>query len=81
MPTEDVAARFAEAVETGRRLPRVKVQGYFNVWPAFAREVWKYGTEDEHVYRPLPPTPQAIDRMHRDDALAGRGDPLLVRGS
>ena len=39
--TEDVAARFAEAAETGRRLPRVKVQGYFNVWPAFAREVWE----------------------------------------
>jgi hypothetical protein len=30
---EDVAARFAEAADTGRRLPRVRVQGYFNVWP------------------------------------------------
>ena len=35
---DDVAARFAEAAETGRRLPRVRVQGYFNVWPAFVRE-------------------------------------------
>jgi hypothetical protein len=61
--TEDVAARFAEAAETGRRLPRVNVQGYFNVWPAFAREVWESCPDDEHVYRPLPPTPQAIERM------------------
>ena len=60
---EDVAARFAEAAETGRRLPRVKVQGYFNVWPAFAREVWESSPDDDHVYRPLPPTPQAIERM------------------
>ena len=35
---DDVAARFAEAAETGRRLPRVRVQGYFNVWPEFVRE-------------------------------------------
>lgn len=61
--TEDVAARFAEAVETGRRLPRVKVQGYFNVWPAFAREVWESSPDDDHVYRSLPPSPQAIERM------------------
>ena len=60
---EDVAARFSDAAETGRRLPRVRVQGYFNVWPAFAREVWESCPDDEHVYRPLPPTPQAIDRM------------------
>lgn len=61
--TEDVAARFAEAAETGRRLPRVKVQGYFNVWPAFAREVWESFPDDDHVHRLLPPSPQAIDRM------------------
>ena len=61
--TEDVAARFAEAVETGRRLPRVKVQGYFNVWPVFAREMWESAPDDDDAYRPLPPTPQAIDRM------------------
>ena len=60
---DDVAARFSEAAETGRRLTRVKVQGYFNVWPAIAREVWESSPDDEHDYRPLPPTPQAIDRM------------------
>ena len=61
--TEDVAARFAEAAEIGRRLPRVRVQGYFNVWPVFAREMWETGPDDGPIYRPLTPTPQAIDRM------------------
>ena len=60
---EDVAARFTEAAETGRRLPRVRVQGYFNVWPAFAREAWEAYPDDEPGYRPLPPSPQAIERM------------------
>ena len=60
---EDVAARFAEAAETGRRLPRVRVQGYFNVWPTFARDTWEAYPEDDRDYRPLPPSPDAIDRM------------------
>lgn len=60
---EDVAARFVEAVETARRLPRVSVQGYFNVWPAFARDTWEAYPDDEHDYRPLAPSPVAVDRM------------------
>ena len=60
---DEVAARFAEAVETARRLPRVRVQGYFNVWPAFARDAWEAYPDVEPVYRPLPPSPVAIDRM------------------
>ncbi len=60
---EDVAARFAEAAETGRRLPRVRVQGYFNVWPAFARDAWEAYPDDEPDYHPVPPSPQAIERM------------------
>ena len=60
---EDVAARFAEAADAGRRLPRIKVQGYFNVWPTMVRDVWEAYPEEEHNYRPLPPTPKAIDRM------------------
>ena len=59
---EDVAARFAEAADTARRLPRVQVQGYFNVWPVFARDAWE-AYPDDQGYRPLPPSPQAIDRM------------------
>ena len=60
---EDVAARFAEAAETGRRLPRVRVQGYFNVWPAFARDAWETYPDEDRDDRPLPPSPDAIDRM------------------
>ena len=60
---EDVAQRFAEAAETGRRLPRVRVQGYFNVWPMFAREAWESYPDEDPVYHPLPPTPLAIERM------------------
>lgn len=60
---EDVAARFAEAAETGRRLPPVRVQGYFNVWPAFVRKEWESFSAKDYEYRPLPPTPEAIDRM------------------
>ena len=59
----DVATRFTEAADTGRRLPRVRVQGYFNVWPVFAREAWEGFADKDVPYRPLPPTPQAIERM------------------
>ncbi len=60
---EDVSARFTEAADTGRRLPRVRVQGYFNVWPAFARDAWEAYPDDEPDYRLLPPSPQAVERM------------------
>jgi len=39
------------------------VQGYFNAWPAFARDAWEAYPDDEPDYRPLPPSPQAIERM------------------
>lgn len=60
---DDVAARFEEAATTGRRLPPVRVQGYFNAWPSFARTEWAYFAADESSYRPFPPSPEAIDRM------------------
>ena len=60
---EDVAARFEEAASTGRRLPPVRVQGYFNTWPVIVRKEWEAFAADEHVYRPFPLTPDAIDRM------------------
>ena len=60
---DGVAARFAEAAETGRRLPRVRVQGYFNVWPAIVRDGWEGFDDKDYEYRPLPPTPEAIERM------------------
>ena len=60
---EDVAAWLDESVSTSRRLPPVRVQGYFNVWPAFARNEWEAFSGDEPVYRPFPPSPDAIERM------------------
>lgn len=61
---EEVAVRFEEAAATGRRLPPVRVQGYFNTWPAFVRKEWEaFAAGNERVYRPFPPTPCDIERM------------------
>lgn len=61
---DDVAARFEEAASTGRRLPPVRVQGYFNTWPPFVRKEWEaFAAANERVYRPFPPTPIDIERM------------------
>ncbi|MDB0544281.1 DUF6362 family protein [Ralstonia solanacearum] len=60
---EDVAARFEDAANTGRRLPPIRVQGYINTWPTIVRREWEAFAADEKVYRPFPPSPQAIDRM------------------
>ena len=61
--TDTVAARLEEAANTGRRLPPVRVQGYYTVWPVFVRHEWETLASDEKVYRPFPPSPKDIDRM------------------
>ena len=60
---EDVAARFEEAASTGRRLPPVRVQGYFNTWPVIRREGWERLAQDDDDVLRFPPTPQEVDRM------------------
>jgi hypothetical protein len=60
---ETVAARFEEAAGTSRRLPPVRVAGYFNAWPVIARSAWEAHSADEKVYLRFPPSPAAIDRM------------------
>lgn len=60
---DDVAARFEDAASTGRRLPPVRVQGYFNSWPAFVRNEWEAFSSDAREHRPFPPRPEAIERM------------------
>lgn len=60
---EVVAARFHEAVVTARRLPPVRVQGYFSTWPPIVRQRWETLGAQETVYRPFPPDPQSIERM------------------
>ncbi len=60
---ESIAARFHEAVVTARRLPPVRVQGYFNTWPQIVRQPWELLGMEDQIYRPFPPSPDAIDRM------------------
>ena len=44
---EQVAERFREAAETARRLPPVRVQGYFNLWPPIQRQPIENGVDLE----------------------------------
>lgn len=61
--TESVASRFAEAARTARRLPPVRVQGHFNVWPPFVRtEQERLASDDPPPFR-FPPSPAEIERM------------------
>lgn len=60
---EAVAARFEEAARTGRRLPPVRVQGYFNTWPQIVRQRWEVFCDDEPIPRLYPPCPEAVERM------------------
>lgn len=59
---EIVAERFHEAARTARRLPPVRVQGYFNTWPAIVRQPWERYADEDRVFH-FPPDPAAIDRM------------------
>jgi hypothetical protein len=59
----DIAERFEEAAATLRRLPSVKVRGYFNAWPQIIRTVREKLDEDKEAYRHSPPQPDAISRM------------------
>lgn len=59
----EVDERIDQAVATIKRMPKPKVQGYFNVWPEIVREaVESYGYGEEHI-RFGPPSPQHISEM------------------
>ncbi len=61
--TDDVADWLIEAARTAHRLPPVKVQGYFNVWPTIVRtEYERMASDDAPLYR-FPPTPAEVERM------------------
>ena len=61
--TDDVANWLIEASRTAHRLPPVRVQGYFNVWPTIIRtEYERMASDDAPGYR-FPPTPAEIERM------------------
>lgn len=62
---KDVADRFEQAIYTLKRLPPVRVQGYFNLWPAIKyteREVWEM---EKLPMRLGPPSAQSISRMEQ----------------
>jgi hypothetical protein len=61
--SEDVTNWLIEAARTAHRLPPVRVQGYFNVWPTIIRtEHERMASDDAPIYR-FPPTPAEIERM------------------
>lgn len=62
-PNEIVASRLIEAAHTARRLPPVRVQGYFNVWPEFVRTPYERLANDEGPTIRFVPTPANIERM------------------
>jgi len=65
---EMVEARLAEPAAVIRRLPPVRVSGYFNTWPATIVEFAdRVGQQAEPMQLP-PPSPAAISRM--EEALA-----------
>lgn len=57
-----VEERLSEAADVMKRLPPVRVQGYFNTWPAIAHDFAdRVGQEPQRMRRP-PPSPEAITR-------------------
>jgi AraC-like DNA-binding protein len=61
--SHDVAQRIREAAHTAHRLPPVRVQGYFNLWPVFVRGEFERFANDDPPPMRFPPTPREIDRM------------------
>ena len=59
----DVADRFEEAVYTLKRLPPVRVQGYFNAWPQVVRTTMEILQAEPDPFRLGPPSAAAISRM------------------
>lgn len=59
----DVADRFEEAAQTLRRMPPVKVQGYFNVYPEVIRTSIEIMQGEKLPMRLGPPPADAISRM------------------
>lgn len=60
---EEVEARLIEAAEVLKRLPRVRVPGYFSTWP---EPIVEFADRVDRAPEPLrrpPPDPAAITRM------------------
>ena len=61
---EAVADHFEEAVRTLRKLPPVRVTGYFNAWPEVLRSAEEIAAMEPEPMRILPST-GAITRLER----------------
>ena len=73
---EIVEARLVEAAQVMRRLPPVRVQGYFNTWPPMVVEFAdRVGQQPEPMRLP-PPSPDAISRMEETLGWMHWLDPL-----
>ena len=59
----EVANRFEEAASTARRLPPVRVQGYFTLWPTVVRSEWERMSADERPKLHFQPSPNEVDAM------------------
>ena len=59
---QQVIARLKEAVSTMRRLPPVRVQGYFNAWPDMVYTEIEIMRMDRKP-KTWPATPEAISKM------------------
>ena len=61
---DTVADHFEEAVRTLRKLPPVRVTGYFNAWPEVLRSAKEIAAMEPQPMRVLPST-GAITRLER----------------
>ena len=61
----EIEARFVDAADVMKRLPGLRVPGYFNTWPTMMKEFSDLvGQEPVRMQRP-PPPPDAISRMEQ----------------
>ena len=58
-----VEARLDEAADVMRRLPAVRMQGYFSTWPTIVPEFSDLVGQEPMPLRRSPPAPSAITRM------------------
>lgn len=61
--SEEVATQIVRASRTAHRLPAVRLQTHFNLWPIIVRtEFERMAGDDIPLYR-APPSPVEIDQM------------------
>jgi len=61
--TTDIEARLEEAAVTLRKLPGIRMGGFFTTWPAIVRTAAETYAQDRTFKVRVPPTAQAISRM------------------